>query len=92
MSSHARANRISQTNTVASTNLSSAAVDTNIEDRVFVEAEDPASENEILDEIAKKACSIGTATQKKKLLLEYHQDYIDLAERMRRHDSDLADR
>jgi hypothetical protein len=51
MSNHARANRIARTNAAASASLSSAAVDTNI-GRVFIEAEDPPSELEILDELA----------------------------------------
>jgi hypothetical protein len=90
MSNHARANRIARTNAAASASLSSAAVDTNI-GRVFIEAEDPPSELEILDELAKKGC-MGTATQKKEKLLPYHQDYIDFAEKMKPHDPQLAER
>jgi hypothetical protein len=90
MSNHARANRISQTNTAASAILPFVAVDTNIE-RVYIEPEDPPSDIEILDEMKKQAC-MGTAAVKKAFLLRYREEYIAFAARMKPHDPDLAER
>jgi hypothetical protein len=90
MSSRARATRIARTNTAANASLSSDVLDSNV-DRAYVEPEEPPTEKEILDELAKKAC-LGTSTEKKGFLLSYQQDYTAFAERIKPHDPALAER